>query len=159
MVGDDHSSAIDHPYCAPRGQEGRCLLSENLQLSVEWPFAFRCDRSILFEPDIQRSTSASARSAVPLHAFRPEMAAYSARMKATRSFFSCSINFNSNTRLKNSTVSSSVSNRSSCRYGGESLMPRSGKVLIGPSADALRPLMVTSLKNRSTFKLCMRLSV
>ena len=28
-------------------------------------------------------------------------------------------------------------------------MPRSGKVLIGPSADALRPLIVTSLKKRS----------
>ena len=27
-------------------------------------------------------------------------------------------------------------------------MPRSGKVLMGPSAEALRPLIVVSLKNR-----------
>ena len=68
------------------------------------------------------------------------------------SFFSCGTSFSPSTRLKNSTVSSSVSRRSSCRYGGESLMPRSGKVLIGPSADALRPLIVTSLKNRSVLQ-------
>ena len=45
------------------------------------------------------------------------------------------------------------------KYGGESLMPRSGKVLIGPSAVAMRPRMVCGLKKRSTFKLCIRLSV
>ena len=59
------------------------------------------------------------------------------RRNATRSAFSSGANFSSSTRLKNSTVSSSVSSRSSCRYGGESLMPRSGKVLIGPSARGL----------------------
>ena len=31
-----------------------------------------------------------------------------------------------------------VSRRSSCRYGGESLIPRSGKVLMGPSVDDCR---------------------
>ena len=49
--------------------------------------------------------------------------------------FSSSVSLSSRIRLKNSTVSSSVSSRPSCRYGGESLMPRSGNVLIGPSAD------------------------
>lgn len=43
------------------------------------------------------------------------VAAYSTRIKTTRSLFSSSVSFNSSTRLKNSTVSSSVSNRSSCR--------------------------------------------
>ncbi len=52
---------------------------------------------------------------------------------ATRSFFSSSVSFVSRIRLKNSTVSSSVSSRPSCKYGGVSLMPRSGNVLIGPS--------------------------
>ena len=56
------------------------------------------------------------------------------------------VSFSSSTRLKNSTVSSSVSSRPSCRYGGESLMPRSGKVLIGPSAAAIRPLIVIRLE-------------
>src|SRR4030095_12723592 len=40
---------------------------------------------------------------------------YNCRMKATRSFFSCSFSFSSRIRLKNSTVSSSVNNRPSCR--------------------------------------------
>ena len=55
------------------------------------------------------------------------------------------VSFVPRTRLKNSTVSSSVSSRPSCRYGGESLMPRSGKVLIGPSALAMRPLIMLRL--------------
>src|ERR1035438_5590990 len=47
----------------------------------------------------------------------------------------------------------------SCRYGGESLTPRSGNVLIGPSAYAIIPLTRCDLKNRSVWRLCMRLSV
>src|ERR1035437_1467120 len=47
-------------------------------------------------------------------------------MKATRPFFFCSFSFKSSTRLKNSTVSSSVNRRSSCRYGGDSLIALSG---------------------------------
>src|SRR5690606_4383050 len=43
---------------------------------------------------------------------------HSASMKATRSCFSSAVSFRPSTRLKNSTVSSSVSSRSSCRYGG-----------------------------------------
>lgn len=42
-------------------------------------------------------------------------ARHSARMKATRSCFSCEVRLSPRTRLKNSTVSSSVSKRSSCR--------------------------------------------
>jgi hypothetical protein len=38
-------------------------------------------------------------------------------------------------------------------------MPRSGKVLIGPSADAIRPLIIRGLKNRSVGRSCVRLSV
>ena len=48
-------------------------------------------------------------------------------------------------RLKNSTVSSSVSSRPSWKYGGDSLMPRSGNVLIGPCLVATRPLIVCVL--------------
>jgi glyoxylase-like metal-dependent hydrolase (beta-lactamase superfamily II) len=40
---------------------------------------------------------------------------YKARMNATRSCFSCAVSLSPRTRLKNSTVSSSVSSRSSCR--------------------------------------------
>src|SRR5262249_2698439 len=47
------------------------------------------------------------------------------RMNATRSFFSSSDSFSTRTMLKNSTVSSRVRQRPSCRYGGLSLMPRS----------------------------------
>ena len=54
-------------------------------------------------------------------------------MKATRSCFSAFVSFVPRTTLKNSTVSSSVSRRPSCRYGGVSLIPRSGNVLILPS--------------------------
>src|SRR5262249_44829813 len=84
---------------------------------------------------------------------------YSASRNDTRSCFSALVSFSRSTRLKNSTVSSSVKSRSSCRYGGVSLIPRRGKVLIGPSAEALRPLIVVSLKNRSARRLCIRLSV
>src|SRR4029450_11332923 len=59
---------------------------------------------------------------------------YSWRRKATRAAFSRAGSCTPRTGLKNSTVSSSVSSRPSCRYGGESLMPRRVKVLIGPSA-------------------------
>ena len=45
------------------------------------------------------------------------------------------------------------------QVGRRVLDARSGNVLIGPSADALRPLIVTSLKNRSVRKLCIKLSV
>ena len=69
----------------------------------------------------------------------------SAFMNATRSAFSSAVSFSPSTRLKNSTVSSSVSSRPSCRYGGESLMPRSGNVLIGPSPTAVRPLTFCGL--------------
>ena len=58
---------------------------------------------------------------------------YRQRRNATKSFFSCSVSFVSRTRLWNSTVSSRVRSRPSCRYGGVSLMPRSGNVLIDPS--------------------------
>ena len=40
---------------------------------------------------------------------------YSVRMNVTRSCFSCSVSFVSRIRLKNSTVSSNVSNRPSCK--------------------------------------------
>jgi len=59
---------------------------------------------------------------------------YNCLRKATRSFFSCAFMLICSTKLKNSTVSSSVSKRPSCKYGGESLIPRKGNVLIGPSA-------------------------
>ena len=72
-------------------------------------------------------------------------ASYNARMKTTRSLFSCFVSFTSSTRLKNSTVSSSVSSRPLCKYGGESLTPRKGNVLIGPSALAFRPLITRSV--------------
>jgi len=49
-------------------------------------------------------------------------------MNATRSFFSCAVSLSCRTMLKNSTVSSSVSNRPSCIYGGLSLIPRSVNV-------------------------------
>jgi hypothetical protein len=35
-------------------------------------------------------------------------------------------------------------------------MPRSGKVLIGPPAEAFRPLIVVSLKKRSTYHLMLK---
>jgi hypothetical protein len=65
---------------------------------------------------------------------------YKARRNASRSCFSCAVRRVPRMRLKNSTVSSSVSRRPSCRYGGESLIPHSGNVLIGPSALAISPL-------------------
>src|SRR4029078_12739286 len=64
--------------------------------------------------------------------------AHGCRMKVTRSCFSSPESFSSKTRLKNSTVSSSVRHRPSCRYGGLSLMPRSVKLLIGPSPGSFR---------------------
>src|SRR5262245_40492370 len=69
----------------------------------------------------------------------------SCRMNATRAAFSSCESFASRIRLKNSTVSSSVSSRPSWKYGGDSLIPRSGNVLIGPCAVATRPLMVCVL--------------
>lgn len=57
---------------------------------------------------------------------------HSTRRNATKSVFSAVVRFSSSTRLKNSTVSSSVNSRPSCRYGGDSLIPRSGNVLIAP---------------------------
>src|SRR5437762_8155090 len=48
---------------------------------------------------------------------------------ATRSCFSSSLRPVSNTRLKNSTTSSSVSSRPSCKYGGDSSIPRNVNVL------------------------------
>ena len=64
---------------------------------------------------------------------------------ATSAFFSCASSFVSRIRLKNSTVSSKVNKRPSCRYGGLSLMPRNGNVLIGPCLVATRPLCVCVL--------------
>src|SRR5438309_1066010 len=84
---------------------------------------------------------------------------YSCRMKATRSAFSCLSRWSSKTKLKNSTVSSKVNNRPSCKYGGESLTPRSGNVLIKPSTDAIRLLTICGLKNRSVFRSCISPSV
>src|SRR5438132_2099073 len=55
-------------------------------------------------------------------------------MKATSAAFSRGVSCTPRTTLKNSTVSSSVKRRPSCIDGGESLIPRSVKVLIGPSA-------------------------
>src|SRR5262249_37084608 len=68
--------------------------------------------------------------------------AQSWRKKATTAFFSWASSFSSSTRLKNSTASSKVGSRPSWKYGGDSLMPRSGKVLIGPCLVATRPLCV-----------------
>src|SRR5437899_4920256 len=76
---------------------------------------------------------------------------YSCRRKATRSAFSSLVSFSSCTRLKNSTVSSRVRQRPSCRYGGLSLIPRSVKALIGPSPDS-------PLRKRSTRRSCIWLS-
>src|SRR6266566_4613677 len=50
---------------------------------------------------------------------------HSWRRNATRSGFSSFVSFSPRTRLKNSTVSSSVRQRPSCMYGGLSLIPRS----------------------------------
>src|SRR5262249_43040162 len=83
----------------------------------------------------------------------PEPTYYRARRKVTRSCFSADVNWSSRTRLKNSTVSSRVSSRPSWRYGGESLTPRSGKVLIGPSDGGLRALAIGGLEKRSGFRL------
>src|SRR5471032_337096 len=66
----------------------------------------------------------------------------SARRNATRSRFSCAVSRIPRIKLKDSTVSSSVIRRPSCRYGGESLIPRSAGVLIEPSPTALMPLIV-----------------
>jgi len=68
-----------------------------------------------------------------------------ARRNCTRSCFSFGVSLVSRTRLKNSTVSSRVKSRPSCRYGGESFMPRKGNVLIGPSALASMPLIISGL--------------
>src|SRR5665213_2212391 len=84
---------------------------------------------------------------------------HSTPRKATTSLFSSALILVPRIRLKNSTVSSSVSNLPSWRYGGESLIPRKGNVLIGPSAPAIRPLIILALKNRSVCRLCMVLSV
>jgi hypothetical protein len=59
---------------------------------------------------------------------------YNWRMKATSAAFSRGVSCTPRTRLKNSTVSSNVKRRPSCMYGGESLIPRRVKVLMGPSA-------------------------
>src|ERR1700722_9186294 len=75
---------------------------------------------------------------------------HNCRMNATSCFFSSAVNFVSRIRLKNSTVSSSVNKRPSCKYGGDSLMPRRGNVLIVPSFVANRPLIMCGLKKRST---------
>ena len=64
----------------------------------------------------------------------PVAMSYDWRMKATSAAFPRSVSCTPRTRLKNSTVSSSVKRRPSCRYGGESLIPRRVKVLMGPSA-------------------------
>src|SRR5436190_17002983 len=72
----------------------------------------------------------------------PAGGTYRHRINATMSLFSSADNFVLSTILKNSTVSSRVSNRPSCRYGGESLIPRRGNVLIGPCVVATRPLIV-----------------
>src|SRR5439155_472967 len=60
-------------------------------------------------------------------------------------YFSRGVSCTPRTRLKNSTVSSSVKRRPSCRYGGESLIPRRVKVLIGPSAWIHISLIVRDL--------------
>ena len=60
---------------------------------------------------------ASGRGREPPAAAHPS-AGHSVSTKATRSFFSSSVSFRPNTRLKNSTVSSSVRQRPSCRYDG-----------------------------------------
>ena len=75
----------------------------------------------------------------------PFLSSHSCRMNAVNSSFSSLLNFSSRIRLKNSTVSSNVIRRPSCRYGGVSLMPRNGKVLMGPSADASMPLIICGL--------------
>src|SRR3954447_24054820 len=71
----------------------------------------------------------------------------SCRINATRSCFSCEASFSCSTMLKNSTVSSSVKHRPSCRYGGLSLILRSVKVLMGPSPGS-------PFRNRSTCRSC-----
>src|ERR1700730_5121851 len=89
----------------------------------------------------------------------PPKAGYRVRRNATRSRFSSPVNFVPSTRLKNSTVSSSFSRRPSCIYGGESLMPRSGKVFTAPSPTSLNPLIIVGLKKRSILRSCIRVSV
>src|SRR3989442_7287932 len=45
----------------------------------------------------------------------------------------------------------------SWRYGGDSLMPRKGKVLIGPCAVIIIPPSMCGLKNLSTSRSCIEL--
>src|SRR2546425_12572019 len=78
-------------------------------------------------------------------------APHSWRRNATRSGFSSFVSFSPRTRLKNSTVSSSVRQRPSCMYGGLSLIPRSVKLLIGPSPASF-------FRKRSTCRSCIWLS-
>ena len=59
-----------------------------------------------------------------------EVAGQSVSMNVMRSAFSSGFKPSARTVLKNSTVSSSVSNRPSCGYGGESLIPRNGDVMM-----------------------------
>jgi hypothetical protein len=56
-----------------------------------------------------------ARKASPFNATDSGAPRYRARRNATRSCFSCDVSLSPRTRLKNSTVSSRVSKRSSCR--------------------------------------------
>src|ERR1700688_4363105 len=76
---------------------------------------------------------------------------YNCRMNSTRLCFSSAVSFSSRTRLKNSTVSSSVKSRPSWKYGGLSLIPRSVNALIGPSPASF-------FRNRSTWRSCIWLS-
>ena len=123
---------IDPPPARARRED--LLVVEDLDAAIHRPAMQEQDRPALaMLLVVDRGLVGLALHAAPGHSGD---STYSARRNATRSCLllrrsaSCS-----STRLKNSTVSSSVSSRPSCRYGGESLMPRSGKVLIGPSAD------------------------
>jgi hypothetical protein len=69
----------------------------------------------------------------------------STRRNSTKSYFSPAVSLVPRMRLKNSTVSSKLRKRPSCRYGGESLMPRIGNLtlafsqnLVGLARGAMR---------------------
>ena len=72
----------------------------------------RADAAKVFEvtnPDISPS------GVEPCSSLARSLSGYKARRNATKSSFSCDVSFVPRIRLKNSTVSSSVSRRSSCR--------------------------------------------
>ena len=96
--------------------------------------SFMDSRSVVRKPSVidRRSTSArsSGRVLTPVQ-FKIRITSELPHERDEVRFFLV-VSFSSRIRLKNSTVSSSVSSRPSWKYGGESLMPRRVNVLIGP---------------------------